>query len=207
MELKTWFIFLAISILPVISPGPAILLAVSNALRFGPRATLYSATGNMFGLIFVGFAVAFGLAAIMAASAVAFTALKFAGAIYLIYLGVKLWRDKQAFVPLTGPAPLVKTPQKLFGEAFLIAITNPKAIIILAALIPPFVNPSAPAVPQVAIMSITYAGMCFLNHLVLAFAGGWMRRMFASERRMRNLRRTLGAMFIGFGAALATASR
>lgn len=207
MELKTWLIFMAVSIFPVISPGPAILLAVSNALRFGPRATLYSATGNMLGLICVGFAVAFGLAAIMAASATAFAIVKFVGAIYLIYLGVKLWRDTGAFVPQTGAAPLAKTPAKLFGEAFFISITNPKAIIILAALIPPFVDASKAAFPQVAIMSATYAGMCFLNHLALAFAGGWMRRMFASERRMRNLRRTLGAMFIGFGAALATASR
>lgn len=207
MELKTWLVFLAVSILPVISPGPAILLAVSNALRFGPRATMYSATGNMLGLIGVGFAVAFGLAAIMAASAAAFAVVKFVGAIYLIYLGVKLWRDKQAFVPQAGPAPLAKTPLKLFAEAFFVSVTNPKAIIILAALIPPFVDADKAAFPQVAIMSATYAGMCFLNHLALAFAGGWMRRMFASERRMRNLRRTLGGMFIGFGAALATASR
>ncbi len=207
MELKTWLVFLAVSILPVISPGPAILLAISNALRFGARATLYSAAGNMLGLICVGFAVAFGLAAIMAASATAFAIVKFVGAIYLVYLGVKLWRDKTAFAVQTGPAPLAKTPWKLFAEAFIVSVTNPKAIIILAALIPPFVNPNAPAIPQVAIMSMTYAGMCFLNHVGLAFAGGWMRRMFASERRMRNLRRSLGAMFVGFGAALATTSR
>ncbi len=206
MSLQTWLLFVAVSVPLAISPGPAILLAISNALRYGAGAVLFSAAGNMLGLIIVGFGVAFGLAALMAASAAAFAIVKFAGALYLIYLGVKLWRDRAVFSLDTEMPHSAKRPSRLFFEALFLAITNPKAIIILAALLPPFMNTSGSALPQVAVMSVTYAGLCFLNHLLLAFAGGWVRRLFNSEWRMRTLRRALGTMFIGFGAALAATS-
>lgn len=207
MSFHTWLLFAVVSVPLVISPGPAILLAISNALRYGAGAVLFSAAGNTLGLIIVGFGVSFGLAALMAASATAFAIVKFAGAIYLIYLGVKLWRGREGFSLEAEVSSAAKRPSRLFFEALFIAVTNPKAIIILAALLPPFVNASEPALPQVAVMSVTYAGMCFLNHLLLAFAGGWLRRAFNSEWRMRTLRRTLGVMFVGFGAALAATSR
>jgi threonine/homoserine/homoserine lactone efflux protein len=206
MSLDTFLIFVAVSILPAISPGPAILLAISNSLRYGSRSVLYSALGNALGLTLLGFAVAFGLAAILAVSAAAFTIVKFIGAAYLIYLGVKLWRDgKSIALPGGGLIPISRG--KLFRQAFFVSITNPKALIILAALIPPFIDRAQPVLPQVAIMSLTYVGLCFLNHLLLAFAGGRVRRFLASEARMTAVRRVLGSMFIGFGAALAAASR
>jgi threonine/homoserine/homoserine lactone efflux protein len=207
LKVETWALFVAVSLLPVISPGPAILLAISNALRFGPKSVVYSALGNAIGLTLLGFAVAFGLAALLHASALAFTVVKFAGAAYLCYLGVKLWRDgKSLAVNDTAGAPL-RTPLQFFGEALFVSLTNPKALVVLAALLPPFVNKSDPVIPQVAVMSVTYAALCFLNHLALAFAGGHVRRFLSSEPRVLALRRTLGALFIGFGAALAAAKQ
>jgi threonine/homoserine/homoserine lactone efflux protein len=94
---ETWAIFVVVSILPVLSPGPAILLAISNAIRFGPAATIYSGLANSLGLTIMGVAVAFGLSAMVGASAVAFTAIKIIGAIYLCYLGIKLWWSGKAF--------------------------------------------------------------------------------------------------------------
>src|ERR1700752_5078670 len=96
MTFEAWALFVAVSILPVMSPGPAILLAISNSIRFGPSATMYSAMGNTLGLTILGFAVWFGLAALMTAPAAAFTAVKIVGAIYLCYLGVKLWLSGKA---------------------------------------------------------------------------------------------------------------
>jgi threonine/homoserine/homoserine lactone efflux protein len=207
MLMKTWLLFLAVSILPVISPGPAVLLALSNSLRFGPQATLYSALGNMLGLTLLGFAVAFGLAAVLAVSAMAFTIVKFVGAAYLVYLGIKLWRGGGAIALAGAAAPRSVSRGKLFRQAFLLAITNPKALVLIAALIPPFVDRAQPMFTQVTILSLTYAALCFGNHLLLAFAGGKLRRFLSSERRMTAVRRVLGTTFIGFGAALATASR
>jgi threonine/homoserine/homoserine lactone efflux protein len=207
MRLESWLLFIAVAVLPVLSPGPGMLLAISNALRYGPQATFYSALGNALGLTLMGFAVAFGLAAILAVSAMAFTVVKIIGAAYLIYLGIKLWRDGKA-IPVATGAPFQPIGRgKLFRQAFLLAITNPKAMVLIAALIPPFVDRAQPMFAQVAILSVTYAALCFANHLAIAFAGGKLRRFLSSDRRMTAVRRVLGSMFIGFGAALAAASR
>ena len=206
MLINTWLLFVAVSFVPTISPGPAILLAISNSLRYCARATFYSALGNALGLTMLGFAVAFGLAALLEVSALAFTAVKIVGAIYLVYLGIKLWRDGNA-ISLPSHAVPIMGRRKLFGQALLVSVTNPKALILLAALIPPFIDRSQPLLPQAAAMAVTYAGMCFLNHLMLAFASGKVRRFLSSQKRMLAVRRVLGSMFIGFGAALAAASR
>ncbi len=206
MHMNTWLLFVAVSIVPVISPGPAVLLAISNSLRYGGRATVYSALGNALGLTILGFAVAFGLAALLKVSALAFTALKIVGALYLVYLGVKLWRDGKTIALPSQTVPVMDRG-KLFAQALLVSLTNPKALVILAALIPPFVDRTQPLVPQIAVLATTYAVMCFLNHLALALASGKVRRLLSSEGRMRAVRRVLGTMFIGFGAALAAASR
>jgi homoserine/homoserine lactone efflux protein len=206
MLINTWLLFVAVSIVPAISPGPAILLAISNSLRYGARATFYSALGNALGLTMLGFAVAFGLAALLEISALAFTVVKIIGAIYLVYLGIKLWRDGNA-ISLPSQAVPIMGRRKLFGQALLVSVTNPKALILLAALIPPFIDRAQPLLPQAAAMAVTYAFMCFLNHLMLAFASGKVRRFLSSQTRMLAVRRVLGSMFIGFGAALAAASR
>jgi homoserine/homoserine lactone efflux protein len=207
MAFQTWALFVAVSILPALSPGPAILLAISNSIRFGSSATIYSAMGNTLGLTILGFAVGFGLAALMAASAGAFTVVKFVGAAYLLYLGTKLWLSGKALDFSPGTTAIPKPPKKLFIEALLLALTNPKGLVLLAALIPPFVNHNLPVFPQVAIYSITFAVMCFFNHIFLAFAASRVRRFLSSEKRVVAVRRALGTLFIGFGAALALSSR
>ena len=191
MPFDTWLVFLVVSILPALSPGPAIFLAISNALRFGPKATCYSALGNAAGLVVVGFAVAFGL-----------------GAAYLVYLGIKVWRDKS--VLQTSEATVTALPRKPVAyllEAFFVSVLNPKAILVIGALFPLFMDLSKPVVAQVFVMSITYAGLCLLNHFALAFLGGHVRRFFSSEKRMRALRHSLGGGFVAFGAALAATTR
>jgi homoserine/homoserine lactone efflux protein len=206
MTVGTWAFFVLVSILPVLSPGPAILLAISNSLRFGFRAAVWSALANATGLTLLGLGVSFGLSAIMAASSLAFAALKIAAAIYLAYLGIRLWRGGHAL----DFAPAANTPLKsrhaLFFEALLLALTNPKGLVLLAALLPPFINHDLPVLPQAAVLSFTFAGLCFCNHLFLAATAGSARRFFSS-RRMPALRRALGALFVGFGAALAFSAR
>ncbi|MBX2805348.1 MAG: LysE family translocator [Hyphomicrobiales bacterium] len=198
--------FLTVSLLPALSPGPGMLLALSNSLRYGPKATLYSAIGNSLGLLLLGFAVAFGLAAILAISALAFTILKVLGAAYLVYLGVKLWRDGKS-LSLADTDQGRFNPHWLLQQGFLVSITNPKAIILLAALIPPFVDHTQAILPQVTVMSVSYAITCFIIHLLLAQAGGRIRVLLSSAWRRKAVQRGLGSMFIGFGLALTAANR
>jgi homoserine/homoserine lactone efflux protein len=140
MPFELWLMFVAVSLLPAISPGPAVMLAISNTLRFGRNATLASATGNMMGLIVIGYAVAFGFGALMAASAVAFTVLKIIGAVYLVYIGIKILRDGSSFQVQDGALTPRKSPMKLFLEAFFVSVTNPKAILVITALFPQFMS-------------------------------------------------------------------
>lgn len=207
MSLETWLLFVAVSLIPAVSPGPGVLLAISNTLRFGRDATLASASGNTLGLILIGFAVAFGFGAIMSTSALAFTVLKFAGAAYLIYLGIKVWRDKSSFNSLEGCLANRKSHRALFSQALLVSITNPKAILVITALFPQFMRGTGFDLEQTLILSLTYAALCFANHAVIAVAGDRLRRFVASASRMRLVRRITGGLFVSFGAALATTSR
>jgi homoserine/homoserine lactone efflux protein len=144
--------------------------------------------------------------AILAISAVAFTIIKIIGAIYLAYLGVKLWRDGSAFALPGSEAPAVSRA-RLFRQALFVSLTNPKALVLIAALIPPFVDHVQPVMPQVTVLSLTCALMCLSNHMFLAFAGGRIRRFLSTEKRIVAVRRVIGSVFIGFGAALAAATR
>lgn len=202
MDPATWLLFVALSLAPVPSPGPGILFALTNALAHGPRATILVGVVNGLGIAALAVAVGLGLAALLEASRMAFTALTVIGAACLIWLGVRLWRDRSAFLvspEARGAAPDVRP---LLAKALAISLTNPKAMVALAAIMPPFLDPARPLMLQVVILAGTYAAMCVLNHIGIAFAGGWLRRFLTSPRRATALRRASGGLFVGFGAAL-----
>ena len=207
MPLESWLLFVIVSLVPVISPGPAIMLAITNALRYGTRAALVSGAGNAAGVFILGYAVTSGLGALMATSALAFTVVKIIGALYLLYLGIKVLRDRSAFRIDDTPLAAKASGTRLFGTALLVSLTNPKAMFLIGALFPQFVSTGSGNMLQVGILSATFAGLCFLNHTFLAVFGGRMRGYLQSERVMKQVRRGLGGTFIAFGAALASYSR
>ncbi|MTH96049.1 LysE family translocator [Roseibium sp. RKSG952] len=207
MSFETWLLFILVGLVPAISPGPAVLLAISNTLRFGRNATLASASGNAVGLVILGFAVAYGFGAIMATSALAFTILKFIGAAYLIYLGFKVWRDKSGFNSLDGSLGAQKSKRALFLQALAVSVTNPKAILVISALFPQFLSRDGVHLDQVVLLSLSYAALCWLNHAAIAVAGNKLRRFIMNERRLTLTRRITGGLFVSFGAAMAAAGR
>lgn len=206
MALDLWLLFVVVSIVPAMSPGPAILMAMNNTLQYGPRATLFSALGNSLGLMVLGIAISLGLGSLMVSSAVLFTVIKLVGAAYLLYLGLKVWRDKAAF-NTDQHSVRTKSITRLVLEAFLLCVTNPKAIVILAVLLPPFLQAEMALMPQVLILSVTFALMCYLNHLLVALFAKHLKTFIKSERRAKFIRRFVGGSFIGLGGILATASR
>jgi threonine/homoserine/homoserine lactone efflux protein len=133
--------------------------------------------------------------------------LKFVGAAYLIYLGLKVWRDKSSFQVASSALSDRKSNLKLFLEAFFVSVTNPKAILVITALFPQFMRAEGIDMLEISILSITYAALCFANHAMIAFAGNHLRKFLTSARRMRWVRRVTGGLFVGFGTALATATR
>ncbi len=206
MSLDTWLIFVALSILPAFSPGPGLLLTMSNSLRFGSRITLWSALGNTIGIAILGMAVTFGLGAIMLASSLAFTILKIVGGLYLIWLGIKTWRDRSNLVE-SNDGDQIPNSSKLFLTGVGIALTNPKAMAVLVAIIPPFLTGPSQLLVEGSILSCTYAATCLISHIVVALLSGRFRLFITSPRRVKILRRSIGATFMGFGIAMAAATR
>lgn len=152
-----WPGFAAIAFFVALTPGPAVILALSNALTYGPARAMIGSLGNATGLIIVAVATTAGLGALLVASSSAFSALKIAGAGYLIYLGLKQWYSREsAFdrpADVRGPA----SARHLFIKGTLVAMTNPKTIIFFIAFLPQFIRSDISYTGQAGILVATFA--------------------------------------------------
>jgi homoserine/homoserine lactone efflux protein len=207
MAFETWLLFLAVSVIPVISPGPGVLFAITNALRYGVAVTILIGLINGAGIAARGLLGGLGLGALMQASAIGFLILKTVGAAYLIWLGVKIWRDRNAFAVEAEQSRKAAPLRRLSLQALAISLTHPKAMVATAALFPPFLAAASPALPQVVILAASYGGRCALHHVLIAFCGSWLRRFLQSPARVKWLRRATGGAFVGFGSLMAVAGR
>ncbi|MGK0269725.1 MAG: homoserine/homoserine lactone efflux protein [Cocleimonas sp.] len=212
MEISTWLLFIAVGIAAVASPGPAILLAVSNSVRFGMAKVLLSSLGNITGLFILSTAAIFGLGAILKTSNHLFLVVKVIGVAYLIYLGVRQWRSKDNFfVDQTslnksikdGPSKFkTKSSLLIFSEGFLIAMTNPKAILFFTAFFPQFINTNKALSQQFLIMTFTFMAMSFVCLMSYGLLASKVKSWFASGNRTKWFNRVLGGMFIGIGVGV-----
>ncbi len=207
MEITTWLLFIAVGVAAVVSPGPAILLSISNSVRFGIPKVLLSTLGNVCGLFLLSSAAIFGLGAVLKTSNNLFLVVKVIGAGYLIYLGIRQWRSKANFFADTQtntPNENIKAKSSLqfFLEGFFIAMTNPKAILFFTALFPQFVNTSADLVPQFLIMTFTFMAMSFITLMSYGLLANRAKRWFASGNRTRWFNRALGSVFVAIGVGV-----
>lgn len=197
--------FLAASIVLVIMPGPTVLFVIGRSLSLGRRGGLLSVLGNALGLIPIIIAVAFGVGALIAQSVVLFTILKFAGAAYIVYLGVQAIRHRRrtAETVVAGGAP--KSTRRMLGEGFIVGVTNPKTIAFFVAVLPQFVDPAVGWVPgQMLLLGGIFIVMALLSDGAWALAAGSARDWFArSPKRIERLGATGGVMMIGLGGVLA----
>jgi threonine/homoserine/homoserine lactone efflux protein len=209
-------LFIAAGLLLNLTPGPDVLYIVSNALRSGARAGVVAGLGITAGCFVHVFAAALGVSALMAASATAFTVLKWAGAAYLLWVGVKLLFAKAPHAGWVGEAtpalgcaardPAYVPPSlfAVFRGGFLTNVLNPKVAIFFLAFVPQFI---APDVPDKALTFILLGTLFNINSVPVnsgwALAAAWMARHGAVQRGMHWLDRVAGAMFIAFGLKLA----
>jgi threonine/homoserine/homoserine lactone efflux protein len=197
-------VFLASCLVLAMTPGQDTLYIVGRTLAQGRRAGLLSALGITVGLVFHTFAAALGLSAILAASASAFTVIKLAGAAYLVYLGISMWRSSSARAPETPLAPAA-TDRRIVIAGLLTNILNPKVALFFLAFLPQFVDPSAPS--KVAAF-LALGGLFILVGLawtmVLIFgAAAFGRRLRGSSAAGALARRAAGAAFVWLGVKLA----
>ncbi len=201
MSLETWLVFAFLCFMAGVSPGPAVFLTISNVIRFGRRAAIISGSANAIGLVVLGLCIGYGLGGLMQASSLAFTMVKIVGGAYLVWLGIKSWRATGNFIAAEG-GEIAPDEVSLFRTSFILSITNPKAIVIMGAMFPAFMQAESSLWLQSAIMATTYAFMCFIVHYAIAYMGEYIRPFFQSSQRLKYLRRVIGSLFVGFGLTL-----
>lgn len=207
MDMSLWLAFVAASVALLLIPGPTILLILSYALTQGRKVAIATAAGVALGDLIAMSASLIGLGALVATSATAFTVLKWAGAFYLFYLGIKMLRN----APQKG-AGLVETdatatPRAVFRHATVVTALNPKSIGFFIAFVPQFISVESAYSQQAAILIATFVSLAALNAFAFALLADLMRKQIARPQIMRRLTQAGAVTLIGMGVATAALKR
>lgn len=204
MSLAVWLGFLAAAILIAVSPGPGAVASMSSGARHGYWPTVALIAGLQCALLLQLLVVAVGLGAVLAASESAFGLLKLLGATYLVWLGVQKWRS----LPIAPDAGLPLPARKgLFLQGLLVNLTNPKALVFIVALVPPFIDASAPQLPQYLLIAATLCATDIVVMSAYSLAAARLGRWLHDPRALRAQNRFFGGLFVLAGTALAFSSR
>jgi len=202
-------VFALMSFALIIVPGPNVLFIISRSLMLGRTAGVGTALGGQVGVYAQVAAVAFGVGAIVERSAAVFTALRLAGAIYLVYLGVQAFRHRRDLGAALSARTEAKSIRRIVRDGFVVGLTNPKAVVFFIAVLPQFVDRSAGHVPvQMLLLGAIFAGIAVVCDSAWALAAGTARTWLArSPRRLAMVGGTGGLVMIGIGANLALNGR
>jgi len=200
--------FAAAALVLIVIPGPSVLFTIGRALALGRAAGIVSVAGNTVGTFVLASAAALGVGAIIAASEIAFTIIKLAGAAYLVFLGIQAIRHrKRASAAVdAAPQPLWRT----FGQGVIVGVTNPKTLAFFVAVLPQFAAARGvwPVPLQLELLALMFCVLAFVSDSVWALVAAGARRWFGrSPRRLEALTATGGAMMIGLGGLLAFTRR
>lgn len=204
MRLDLWLAFVATTLLISATPGPNMLLMLSHGTRYGWQRTLATMAGALSGLAILFTLSAFGLAAILAASATLFMLLKIVGAAYLVYLGIQCWR---AGASLHLPRADGESAAKRYRLGLTVALSNPKAILFAGAFLPQFVDPNLPQQHQWVVLLTTFFIIEGTWQVAYAAGGARLAAWLASPRRIKLFNRGCGGAFFAVGGLLALARR
>lgn len=206
MEIQNLLLFLSIALIATLTPGPAILLAISHSLHFGVRSSVFTILGNITGLFVMSALSVAGLSAIILGSTLLFTIVKFSGAIYLIYLGAKLWRNGFSTIKDTQPIAHKQTSyKKLYASGLAVALSNPKAIAFTTALFPQFITYDEPILMQFFILVTSLMALSFCCLMGYAYTVHTTLRKYMQSPH-NYLGKVFGGAFIFSGMALASAT-
>jgi len=202
-------VFALMSLGLIIVPGPNVLFIISRSLMLGRTAGVGTALGGQVGVYAQVGAVAFGVGAIVESSAAVFTALRLAGALYLVYLGVQAFRHRRDLGAALSARTETKSTLRIVRDGFVVGLTNPKAVVFFIAVLPQFVDRSAGHVPlQMLLLGGIFAGIAVVCDSAWALAAGTARTWLArSPRRLAMVGGTGGLVMIGIGANLALNGR
>jgi len=202
ISIELWLAFAAAAAIMIMIPGPTTLMVLGHTVSNGWRTGMTSLIGVVAAdVCAITFSV-LGFSALLAASAMAFTVMKWIGAVYLVWIGIQLWRAPP--IDLTPTAEKRTSPRGAIAQTFIVTLLNPKGILFFAAFLPQFIDQAMPLWPQVIVLMLTF---CTLATLIQGFyitVMGRARSRIASPHALRLMNRTGGVMLIGAGLLTAT---
>lgn len=203
MHETTLLIFAAVAFVGIATPGPTVLLALTNGSRYGVRRAAYGFAGAMLSDFVLIVAVALGLGALLMASAFWFSVVKWLGAAYLAYVGIRLLTSKGSLDVAAAHGGAAPEPNaSIFAKSFLTAVTNPKGYLFFSAFLPQFLDPSAPLAPQYVALAVTFALLDGAVMFGYALLGARAVRLLKRSSALW-LERTCGAMLLALAGSLA----
>ena len=206
MELVIWLSFVGTVIILAITPGPSVLLATANSMKYGKSKTLGTIVGDLTANFCQIILASIGLATIVISSGELFQVIKWFGVAYLIYTGIaKILAKPQ--IELNSGVNENRSFSKLFVEGFLMSAANPKAIIFFAALFPLFINEANPIIPQIVILTITFLFIDGLSLFLYAFFAEKLKSYLENQEKVYLQNRIVGGLLILSGLMLSMVKR
>lgn len=207
MSFSTWLAFALGCVIICGSPGPNMLQVMHSAATYGLRRAVFTMAG-CFAPVFLMIAASIaGVGLLIKAFPMFFTVLCYAGAAYLVYLGIGAWRAPVADKTDDNDTDTDTRGWHIFTKGLMVGLSNPKAMLFATAFFPQFVNPDAPAGPQFAILLGTFSVAEVSWYLIYAFGGSVLSRIMKRAKIQRMFNRLTGTLFIGFGVAMLAKSR
>ncbi|WP_428650272.1 LysE family translocator [Roseibium sp.] len=202
-ELYSAYVVATLIVLAI--PGPTIMLVVSYAITQGRKSAFASVMGVGLGDATAAAVSLMGLGAILAASADAFTVLKWIGATYLVWLGIKMWRSRPQVLG-SQQVPDVSN-RKIFWHAYLVTALNPKGIVFFMAFLPHFISPQAPVIPQLTLLGMTFVVLGIVNAAAYALVAAAIGQKLRNPSLLRLVNKVGGGFLISAAAMTAAMQR
>lgn len=200
---QTLLVFSFVAFIGIATPGPTVLLALTNGSRYGVRASVPGMAGAVLSDFVLISAVAVGLGALLAASEFWFSVVKWVGVVYLAYLGIRLLRSKGTLaIPIEAGTSQQASRRAIFLRSLLVAVTNPKGYLFFSAFLPQFVSSAQPQLPQYTMLAVTFAAIDLTVMLAYALAGAQAIR-FLRAKGVLWLDRVCGGALLGLAGSLA----
>jgi threonine/homoserine/homoserine lactone efflux protein len=200
MTLSTYLLYVIAVALLIITPGPTMLMCMTNSINHGARRAMTSVAGSVTAVLGVMLLSAMGLGALLAASETAFTTAKVVGAAYLIWLGIRTFRSNTVLrVDDQAAAPARRS---FYLQGLMVGASNPKAVLFFAAFFPQFLNPAAPVAPQFAILAATFVVFEFIVLTLCALGVARLMPLLRSSAPARWINRICGGLFTLMGGLL-----
>jgi len=203
LNIDTLLVYLLVTFFYVTSPGPAVVLAIINGLRANMKTVVISSFANILGLFILSSASILGLGVLLTTSATLFMLVKFIGAFYLVYLGIKFIKNKNVLnIDDINSNEKIKSNKSYFFESFFLAVTNPKPILFFTAIFPQFLDLQISILPQFLIMTFAFLFISFFSLCSYAYLAKKSKSYLSDKNRMNWFHKITGGIFISMGIGL-----